>query len=199
MSVDPETLACYERKAEEYVDTISRSDPDGDLLAFMDALPDGGAPVLDWGCGPGNSAAIMLSRHIVVEATDASAKMADIAGELGVTVQVETFEDLAPGPRYRGVWANFALLHAAPDAVPRLIARAADTLLHQGILHLGMKRGTGTARDTIGRFFSYWEPEDLDRMTRAAGLTPFRTRLGEGNGLDGRIEPFVIHHSRKSG
>ena len=198
MSVDPQTLACYAQKAQEYADVISRDGPDGDLLAFMAALPDDIAPVLDWGCGPGNSAAIMTSREIDVEATDASPEMAAIADGLGIDVRVEPFEDLASGARYRGIWANFSLLHAPPDAMPGLIERATGTLLPNGILHLGMKRGSGTARDPIGRYFSYWEPDDLDRITRDAGLEPIRTRLGEGSGLDGRIEPFVIHLSRKS-
>nr|WP_268968558.1 class I SAM-dependent methyltransferase [Palleronia pontilimi] len=163
----------------------------------MDALPPGDAPVLDWGCGPGNSAAIMVSHEIDVDATDASPEMAAVAAGLGVDVRIEPFDALDPAPRYRGIWANFALLHAPPDVVPDLVALAGRALLPGGVLHLGMKQGSGSARDPIGRYFSYWQPDDLDRMTRAAGLTPFRTRLGEGNGLDGRIEPFVIHLSRK--
>lgn len=197
MTADPETLACYARRAQEYADTISRAGPDADLLTFMDALPATGAPVLDWGCGPGNSAAMMMARGITVEATDASPEMAEIATGLGVEVLVEPFEELAPIPKYRGIWANFSLLHVTPERMPDMIDLAARALMRGGVLHLGLKRGSGTARDPIGRFFSYWEPADLDAMTRGSGLEPFATRLGEGSGLDGRIEPFVIHLSRK--
>ncbi|EKE44095.1 type 11 methyltransferase [Oceaniovalibus guishaninsula JLT2003] len=194
---DPETLACYARMAEDYADRFSRGEPDGDLSAFMDALPAGDGPVLDWGCGPGNSAAIMAARGIRAEATDASPEMAAIARDLGIAVRVEPFEDLVWSDPYRGIWANFSLTHAPPDDVPDLIALAARALAPGGVLHLGMKTGTGTDRDRLGRFFSFWNADDLDRMTQGAGLVPFAVRHGRERGLDDVVMPFVIHLSRR--
>lgn len=194
---DRETLEVYARMAQDYADRISRAEPDGDLAAFVAALPRGDGPVLDWGCGPGNSAAIMGAQGLLVEATDAAPEMADLARELGIDVRIEPFEALTAEGSYRGIWANFALLHATPEAVPGHIAQAAKALRVGGILHLGMKSGTGSARDKLGRYFSYWTADALDAICTDHGLTPFATRLGKGMGLDGRIEPYVIHLSRK--
>ncbi|MBE9477456.1 MAG: SAM-dependent methyltransferase, partial [Proteobacteria bacterium] len=53
---DPETIATYNATVGDYVKLVSRTTPDRDLRRFIKAVPKGGL-VLDWGCGPGNSAA----------------------------------------------------------------------------------------------------------------------------------------------
>lgn len=196
MTADPETLACYARMAEDYQARLSPDTADADLLAFLDALPGGSAPVLDWGAGPGASAALMIARGVAAEATDASPEMVALAQKRGVPARQEVFEALVPGPRYRGVWANFSLLHADPEALPGLILRAAGTLLPGGVLHLGMKTGSGASRDTLGRRYAYVTEAALDAMTGAAGLTGISTRHGAGKGLAGTVDPYVIHLSR---
>ena len=201
-SVDAETMRVYAERAEAYVERITRMEPDGDLRAFIAAVRPKGL-VLDWGCGPGNSAAMMAAADLRVEATDASPVMAALARDLGVTVAVEPFEALRPRPKFDGIWANFSLLHAPRDRVPTLIALAADALMPGGVLHLGMKDlpadGTREGRDALGRFFSYWSEEDLAAACRAARLTPGPARRGAGPGLDGRVEPFLILLARKDG
>ncbi len=197
MSGDRQTLDVYARMASDYAELVSRPEPDGDLRAFIVALPSGQEPVLDWGCGPGNSAAMMMAECIMIEATDASSQMAQLAGGLGVEVRVEPFEALEGAGHYRGIWANFSLLHAPRPQMADLLHRAARALVPSGVLHLGMKTGTGAARDDLGRLFTYWQPDEMAQATAAAGLTPLSERLGEGMGLDGRMEPYVIQLSRK--
>lgn len=191
------TLDVYGRMALDYAERVSRPEPDGDLLAFIAALPAGDAPVLDWGCGPGNSAAMMKGECITIEATDACPEMAALADGLGVQVRVEPFESLEGADRYRGIWANFSLLHAPRWQMPDLLHRAARALVPDGLLHLGMKTGTGEARDGLGRLFTYWQADELAAATTAAGLIPLSERRGEGIGLDGRVEPYVIQLARK--
>ena len=197
---DPETMRVYAERAEAYAERITRMEPDADLRAFIAAVRHQGL-VLDWGCGPGNSAAMMAAADLRVEATDASPEMARLGRELGVKVTVEPFEALRPRPKFDGVWANFSLLHAPRDRVPALIALAADALVPGGVLHLGMKDvpedGRREGRDPLGRLFSYWSEEELAAACRAAGLEPAAARHGEGPGLDGRVEPYVIMLARK--
>ncbi len=196
-TTDDQTMACYAAMARDYAGRISRAEPDGDLRAFMAALPPGPAPILDWGCGPGNSAAMMQAEDLAVVATDASPEMAALAAELGVSVRVEPFEALGDIDCYRGVRANFSLLHAPRETMPSLLTRAARALLPNGVLHLGMKCGAGVARDSLGRRFTYWSPDALEGALHAAGLTPLSRREGSGLGLDARMEPYVISLSRK--
>ena len=200
-TADPETMRVYAEQAEAYVERITRMEPDADLKAFIAAVRPRGL-VLDWGCGPGNSAAMMAAADLRVEATDASPEMAELARDLGVKVQVEPFEALRRRPKFDGIWANFSLLHATRAQVPLLVALASEALMPGGVLHLGMKTVPGDGRlegrDTMGRFFSYWSEEDLAAACRNAGLEPRAARHGEGTGLDGRVEPFVIMLAAKT-
>ena len=94
MTSDAETLAVYARKADAYAEMVSRGEPDADLLAFMKAATPSGH-VLDLGCGPGNSAAIMQARGFTVEAIDASPEMVALARDkFGVAAKVASFDDL---------------------------------------------------------------------------------------------------------
>lgn len=197
MTQDRETLDCYNKMADEYADCISRAEPDQDLRDFMSALPDGQAPVLDWGCGPGNSSAIMMENGLSVEATDASPEMAKLATAAGVAVRIEPFNALNPMPRYRGIWANFSLLHLPRDAFFDMVQLASNALLPNGVLHMGMKTGTGQERDSLGRYYTYYSELELDKATQNAGLEKLSIRHGEGMGLAGVVAPFAIHLSRK--
>ncbi len=109
---DKETLAAYTRNVETYAERFTRNRPDPDLSAFIDAVAPGGR-VLDLGCGPGNSAAMMRDAGLVAEASDATPAMAAIAAErYGLTERVEPFDALDARETYDGIWANFSLLHA---------------------------------------------------------------------------------------
>jgi SAM-dependent methyltransferase len=78
---DPETIATYDARAAAYAEHFSNTAPDADLQAFIDALPDGGH-VLDLGCGPAHSAAMMQRAGLCVTAWDASAEMVALARRL---------------------------------------------------------------------------------------------------------------------
>ena len=200
MSADARTLACYAARAGEYSDLVSRDEPDADLRAFMAALPPGGR-VLDWGCGPGNSAAMLAAAGFAVEATDAAPEMAALARRAGVPVRVEPFEALEAEERFDGIWANFSLLHAPRADLPGLIGRAAHALRPGGVLHLGMKDvppdGRREGRDGIGRLYAYWTADELSALCTAAGLEPGAPRHGEGAGLAGTVDPYVILRATK--
>lgn len=204
-TIDRATLEWYEANADFYADRVSRSAPDEDLMAFIDALPGTEDPVLDWGCGPGNTAAMLASFSMAVAATDISPAMARLAGSLGIDVRIEAFEDLPRDPVYRGIWANFSLIHAPRAALAGLIARAAEALIDGGVLHLGLDisvDGTDPVlspeiRLASGRLVGLVSRAEADRMVRVAGLSPIRLREGEASSPDGHRIRFLIHQSRK--
>ncbi|MEM9798474.1 MAG: class I SAM-dependent methyltransferase [Pseudomonadota bacterium] len=194
---DRETLDCYAEQARDYARITGGDFSAADLDRFVAALPAGDGPVLDWGAGPGHDAARLIAHGLDCEASDASPEMVALMAEKGVSGRCETFDALEPVPRYRGIWANFSLLHAEEGALAGLIERAADALLPKGVLHLGMKRGQGTRRDSLGRRYVYVEAADLDRMTGQAGLERIALAHGRSVGLSGEVADHVIHVSRK--
>lgn len=194
---DDETLRVYAERASEYAGLALGNETAEDRAAFLAALPPGDGPVLDWGAGPGQDAAHMIAAGIACEATDASPEMVALAQAQGVPARCEPFEALDAEGVYRGIWANFSLLHADPQTLPDLVRSAAGALVPGGILHIALKRGQGTKRDRLGRRYVYLEVDDLDRLTGQAGLERQALRTGETVGLDGAAAAFLVHLSRK--
>lgn len=195
---DRETLDVYNAKAKEYADRFGSVRADLKLVAFIEALPTGGH-VLDLGCGPGFSAAEMARNGLRVTATDASTAMVELAAQhQGVDAICTTFDEIEGSELYDGVWANFSLLHAKRNNLPDHLNTLARVLKPHGLMHIGMKTGTGEARDGIGRHYIYVTPDELEGLLRDAGMAPISQATGEEPGLDGTVSPWVTILSRKS-
>ncbi|WP_298258527.1 class I SAM-dependent methyltransferase [uncultured Litoreibacter sp.] len=189
---DKETLAAYAAKAESYASLVSRKTPDGDLQAFLDAMPEGGR-VLDLGCGPGNSARMMRDAGLEVDASDASPEMVAIAKErYAIDARLERFDDLTAQNLYDGIWANFSLLHAPRADMPRHLSAIHTALKTGGLLHLGLKTGDIEERDEAGRFYVYYSEDELRRLLQEANFKFNSIRHGEMVGLVRGPEPFMI-------
>lgn len=170
MSVDPETLAAYQSRADEYAKMVSTDHPGRFLRRFIDSLQKG-ARVLDLGCGPGDASAMMLQAGLDVDPVDASPAMIAIARDRqGLPARLGTFDDLSQTAEYHGIWANFSLLHAPRDAMPRHLAAIQRALIEGGTFHLGLKLGRGEERDSLGRFYTYYTRDELADLLALAGF-----------------------------
>jgi len=188
--MDAKTIAVYDEQAAKYADMTYHDRHDPTLISFIGSLPKG-AQVLDLGCGPGQAAAEMARAGLLVTAVDASAEMVAMAQKLpGVTAQQATFDQITGDNLYDGIWANFCLLHAKRADMPRHLAALASALKPGGRFHIALKTGTGERRDSIGRYYTFYEIEELRDLLTAAGLTVTATATGEGPGLDGTISPW---------
>lgn len=191
MTGDPETIRTYDARAEDYA-RVTASDTPGALLQdFINALPEGGR-VLDLGCGPGNFARLMARTGLQVHATDASARMVALASGIpGVTAEQATFDDLTAIAAFDGVWANFSLLHAPRDTMPRHLSAIYRALKPGGAFHLAVKTGTGEARDRLGRFYAYYSPDSLTALLTEAGFVVTKITHGRDKGLDGAESDWI--------
>ncbi|ATF16885.1 class I SAM-dependent DNA methyltransferase [Phaeobacter gallaeciensis] len=192
---DRKTLDVYAKAAQAYADGFARADDsfhDPDYAAFTSLLP-ACAHILDLGCGPGHWAARFKAQGFVVSAMDASPEMAALAkSDFGIDVEVAAFEALEHKRSYDGIWANFSLLHAPRRELPEHLKRIHRALNPGGIFHIGMKLGDGEGRDKLGRFYAYYSEDELKNLLQNAGFTVTRTRRGNGQGLAGGIETYVI-------
>jgi len=189
---DTKTISYYDASVDAYIDMVSRETPDADLQSFIYAVPNGGT-VLDLGCGPGNSAAMMQAAGLIAHATDASSEMVRAARErFGVNATHARFDELIDVAKYDGIWANFSLLHAAKADMPENLTRIHTALKPQGYLHIGLKIGVGEKRDRLGRNYTYYQPDELKSLLITTGFTPHSERFDETLSMTGDRDPFMI-------
>jgi SAM-dependent methyltransferase len=186
-----QTIDVYDRQAAAYADLVAEDDVAG-LAQFLAALPAGGR-VLDLGCGPGLHGAAMQAAGFRVLAVDASGEMCALAQGRGLETRQADFDAIAslPGP-FDGIWASFSLLHAPKAALPRHLAELHALVAPGATLVLGMKTGTGEATDGIGRFYAYYSEAELRGLLDAAGFRPGAALHGEGKGLSGSVDPWIV-------
>lgn len=191
MSRDPETIRVYDARAEEYAHVTATDKPGTLLQAFIQSVPQGGR-VLDLGCGPGNFARLMALAGLRVLATDASARMVALTKEHpGIAARQETFDELTDIHAFDGIWANFSLLHVPRGDLPRHLSAIHRALKPGGQFHMALKTGTGEARDRLGRFYTYYTPEELTALLTAARFTVTKITFGRDKGLDGAESDWV--------
>jgi SAM-dependent methyltransferase len=191
MSQDAETIRIYNDKAGAYAALADASKPMPMLERFLDSLPAGGH-VLDLGCGPGRAAARMAARGFQTTAMDASAEMiARAARHPGVTPWQASFDALQSQAEYDAVWASFSLLHAPRARMPLLLRAIHTALKPAGLFHIALKLGQGEARDSLGRFYSYYQEDELRGLLTTAGFTPGQASTGSDTGLDGSTSDWI--------
>lgn len=191
MARDDETVAVYDAKAAEYSEVFARTEIAPELERFMAGLRKGAA-VLDLGCGPGTHAAQMYANGFKVTAIDASTAMIELAkAHQGVEVRQAEFSDLNEQGVYDGVWAHFSLLHAPRSEFPAHLLRIAKALKPGGLLHMGMKTGSGEKRDRLGRLYTFYTAEELRGLLNSAHFSVLEEVTGASAGLAGSVDPWV--------
>jgi len=194
---DAKTLAVYDDKVDDYREMVQTLEEGEALSLFMAATRPGGL-VLDLGCGPGKSSALMQNRGFNVDPVDASPAMVRVANEhFPINARLATFDSINVHSYYDGIWANFSLLHATRDDFPTILTALFNALKHNGALHIGMKTGEGAYRDALGRFYTFYTLKQLENHLKVAGFAISSVREGEDKGLAGTIDPWVTILSRK--
>ncbi len=189
---DKETLDVYAEKAGDYAKMSQKAtSEDPSLIAFIEAMPAGGH-VLDLGCGPGLSAAQMAKAGLSVEAYDPVPQMVAMASQHeNVNAQQANFDDVSGIAVYDGIWANFSLLHAPRNEMPKHLSRIAEALKKGGRFHIAVKTGTGSHRDGLGRFYTYYGEEELTDLLADAGFSVIDRREGCEAGLSGEMAHWI--------
>ncbi|WP_136658817.1 class I SAM-dependent methyltransferase [Nitratireductor sp. XY-223] len=188
---DDKTIAAYDLRVDDYVRLTKRTRPHATLTQFIARVRPNGR-VLDLGCGPANAAAVMRDHGLQVDAVDASAEMVRLANAThDIGARVATFETIDVVDAYDGVWANFSLLHAPPADFPRHLRALHRALVSGGIFHIGMKLGSGEARDRLDRYYAYYSQDELSGHLTDAGFLVNRIVTGEDPGLAGNVEPWI--------
>ena len=191
MKPDETTINVYNEKTADYQKMTKSSAEMSVEKNFAASIPVGGV-VLDYGCGPGRSAGYFAECGLQTHAFDASIEMVKLAKtNTGVKVWQGSFQSFSAHDTYDGIWASFSLLHAPREDMPNLLKSIHGALKAKGKLFLGLKLGTGQARDTLGRLYTYYEKDELKDFLKTAGFTWESHITGAGKGLDGTVSEWI--------
>ena len=190
--MDRETLEIYNKNATKYANLEIDKTSLRAYQVFSQALPKNGL-VLDYGCGPGHFSKKLFADGFQVDAFDASEKMIEIISkEPQVNSWTGDFKSFDATTKYDGIWANFSLLHAPKKDFVPLIKTIFKALKPNGLFSIGLKLGSGERRDAIGRKYSYFEKQELEKILIQENFKHISNYLGEAEGLDGKSAEFII-------
>ena len=188
---DKQTVTIYDQKITTYKKMVDKLPDIKSLNAFIDALQ-AGAYVLDWGSGPGYLAAEMRARGLRPLCVDASSKMVEAAqNDYQLDAKQAEFSHLNENQIYDGIWANFSLLHVERAAFFSHISAAATALVPSGVFYVSVKLGKGQERDELGRFYTYFNHDELEEILGQSGFEIVDKFTGKSKGMAGKLEEWV--------
>ena len=172
MSVDQKTLDVYDKCISEEEKLISKELKDANLNIFMTMIERNGK-VLDLGCGTGSASLELLKNGFTPFPVDASLEMVKVAETLlEIKPKQISFDEIDEHDFYHAIWANFSLLHIKRNKFSDILKQLFFALKEGGILFFSLKRGVGESRDKLGRFYSYYEKSEVEKLLEKAS---FRT------------------------
>ena len=189
--VDKQTVTIYDQNIATYKKMVDKLPDIKPLNAFIDALQ-AGAYVLDWGSGPGYLAAEMRARGLRPLCVDASREMIEAAqSDYQLDAKQAEFSQLNESQIYDGIWANFSLLHVERAAFFSHISAAATALVPSGVFYVSVKLGKGQERDELGRFYTYFNHDELEEILGQSGFEIVDKFTGKSKGMAGKLEEWV--------
>jgi len=160
------TINYYDLNAKKYLDSTINIKVSEELENFCLNLKPG-AKILDVGCGSGRDSLHFIQNGFNVVSIDASSELAKLASEqIKQQVIVKKIEDLDFKNEFDAVWCMASLLHLKKEALPLAINNCIKALKSEseGLFFASFKNGNGSAYDENGRFFSYYQQEELKEI-----------------------------------
>ena len=172
---DNRTLNVYDNNVETYRRLVDKL-PELESISQFTSRLSPGALILDLGCGIGNAAAQMRDQGFQLVCVDGSPEMVKAANDaFSLNATTAFFSDLDAIALYDGIWANFSLLHAAKADFPRYLKAIHTALKPGGLFFISLKSGKGEKRDQLGRFYAYYQEDELENLLLQTGFTPEHT------------------------
>ena len=183
------TRATYEKIADTYASkNQDRSALTAEVAKFV-ALVKSGGWVVDVGCGPGFDTAVFQQHNFKSIGLDYTYEMMK-TGRTKLGIQANFVQGdmrfLPFAPQIDGLWASASLLHLKREEIFPTLTQFHQILRTNGILYLATKLGDGDEWTSssygheMPRYFTYWQPENLDKMLHEVGFAIVDGWLTEG-------------------
>lgn len=170
------TLQTYQNNMQAYIDAtpLQINDAEGQWLDQMLGLIAKDANILELGSGFGRNASYITKQGYRIERTDAVPAFIELLQSKGFTTRfLDALKDDF-GSQRDMILANGVLIHFTPPETAGVLAKVFAALKPGGIFAFSVKQGEGGVwtDEKLGapRFFQYWQPEDLKKLTAVHGF-----------------------------
>jgi len=162
------SLNYYNQNAQNFIERTINLDISTVADQFLDLIVDKGR-ILDLGCGSGRDSLYFMNKGYDVYAVDGSEALVNHAKtELGIRVQLATFEAYKTDMTFDGIWAMASLLHVGQEEMVAIVSKYRDMLKPGGIFFMSFKKYKDNF--IIGeRSFTCYEEEGLRAMIDEVG------------------------------
>lgn len=157
------TIRYYNENAKKFVETTVNVEFHHMQNRFLEKLQ-GGAYILDFGCGSGRDTKYFLEQGYNVDAIDGSEELCKLASELaGIEVKHMYFQELAEVEKYDGIWACSSILHLDYDDLEDVMKKMAVAVKSKGIIYTSFKYGSFSG-ERNGRYFTDMTEDTFNKL-----------------------------------
>lgn len=197
-----QTINTYDAAAELYFEKWrDRSPISAHIKRFSEMIHAYGMEseiILDVGCGPGFDGELLQKTKLRVVGVDLSFGMLQVGRRhFSIPLVQADMRHLPVAPCIGGLWVSASMLHLDRGDALITVQRFARALLPGGLIYLSLKLGTGEgwSQDLYDkpRYFSYWQPAQVDGLLETAGFSIVDGWQGEGV-----VDQWLIRFARKS-
>ena len=170
MTIDPDTIAHYERTAREYAAEISPIPPRprADALQRLVACLPQGATVLEVGSGTGRDADYLEARGARVRRTDAAVAFIELQARRDRHAEpLDLLIDELGGP-HDAVLAMCVLIHVGRARTDPVLRKIAGALRPHGAFLVSVREGAGEQQGAC--HMTYWRRDEFAARLARAGL-----------------------------
>lgn len=142
------------------------------------------AQILEIGSATGRDAAYLQGLGYQVQCSDAAKGFVDVLRRRGLQARELNVLTDDIGKNYDLIMANGVVIHFTPEEAREVLRRVFRVLQPHGIFAFSVRIGEGGVwaeyKLAAPRFFQFWQPEAIEKLTIDAGFTKIKMAQVDG-------------------